>query len=108
MMIRAMVIIHAEHVPSARALLEVAPFNQSPEQAEATFVPAGSPSGAAPATHWWLSAQMGPELWAACAQLAGALPWAECWQYDLAQEPGFPQEKLAALGLQPLTPETLP
>lgn len=99
-MTRGLVIILAEHVASARALLELPPFAQTPEQAAETFVPAGSPTGTAPATHYWLSSQMSAQAWAGCQQLCTSLPWAECHAYD---DPGFPAAKLAELGLQPLT-----
>lgn len=105
---RALVIILAEHLPSARALLELPPFSQTPEQALETFVPAGSPTGADPATHYWLSAELSPAAWAGCQQLCASLPWAECHAYDGVNDPGFPASKLAELGLQPLAPVPLP
>lgn len=105
---RALVIILAEHLASARALLELPPFSQTPEQALETFVPAGSPTGATPATHYWLSSEMSPAAWAGCQQLCQSLPWAECTAYDAATDPGFPAAKLAEMGLQPLIPTPLP
>lgn len=107
-MTRGLVIILAEHVASARALLELPPFAQTPEQAAETFVPAGSPTGTAPATHYWLSSQMSDQAWAGCQQLCTSLPWAECHAYDGVNDPGFPASKLAELGLQPLAPVPLP
>ncbi len=107
---RALVITLAEHLASARALLEMPPFSQTPEQAMETLVPAGSPTGAAPATHYWLSSEMSPDAWAGCQQLCASpsIPWAECHSYDAATNPGFPAAKLAELGLQPLIPMPLP
>lgn len=103
-MSRVLVIIAAEHVASARALLEVAPFNQTPEQAAGTFVAAGSATGEVPATHWWLSAEVSETSLAACRGLCEQLPWAECHEYDLRTEPGRPLGVLADLGLQPMRP----
>lgn len=107
-MTRALVIILAEHVASACALLELPPFSQTPEQALETFVPAGSATGATPASHYWLSSEMSPDAWAGCQQLCQSLPWAECHEYDAATKPDFPAIKRAQMGLQPLTPNPLP
>lgn len=104
---RILVIIEAGHVESARALLQVPPFEQTAEQAETTFVPAGSPTGQRPATHFWCSSDMTPESWAACQHLCAQIAWAQCFEYDLAIEPDFPAKQLALLGLNPLT-STLP
>lgn len=104
---RILVIIEAGHVESARALLQVPPFEQTAEQAETTFVPAGSPTGQRPATHFWCSSDMTPESWAACQQLCSGLPWAECFEYDAATAPGLPAQKLAELGLQSIHPNAV-
>jgi len=100
---RALVIILAEHVPSARALLELPPFSQTPEQAANTFVPAGSPTGNPPATHFWLSSQMSQEAWDDCQTLCAALPWAQRHAYNEETDPEFPSAKITELGLHPIT-----
>jgi hypothetical protein len=100
-MTRILVIIDAEHLPSARALLEMEPFLQTPEQAAASFVRADQGG-----TRYWLSAQVSDTALAACQQLAAALPWAECHEYDLDTQPGFPAEWLTQNHLQPYTPDT--
>jgi len=99
-MTRILVIIHAEHVPSARALLEMEPFNHTPEQAANSFVRADQGN-----TRYWLSGQVSDVALAACQQLASALPWAECHQYDLDTQPDFPILKLAEMGLRPFEPD---
>jgi hypothetical protein len=104
-MTRALLIITTDHLPSARALAEAAPFSLPPEEAERLFVPAGSADGQPPASHYWASGVFTPEQTAALTQLSTALPWAEMHVYDLATEPQKPLEILAALGLQPLTPD---
>lgn len=79
-------------------MLQLPPFEQSPEQASESFVPMGSPTAHEPATHYWLSAQLSPEAWSAAQAACEALPWASCFDYD---DPGFPALKRAELGLQP-------
>ena len=98
-MTRILVIIAADHLPSARALLEMEPFLQTAEQAATSFVRADQGG-----TRWWLSAQVSDEALAACQQLADALPWAECHEYDLDTQTGFPAAWLAQNGLEPYTP----
>jgi len=92
-MIRALVIIEAEHLATARGMLTQSPFDQTAEQAAESFVPMGSPTGHEPATHYWLSAQFRPEAWTA------AQAWASCFDYTA---PAFPALKRAEMGLQPL------
>jgi hypothetical protein len=105
---RVLVIIESTSLAEARELLKLPPFSQTAEQAAECFVPAGSATGDAPATHHWLSAEMSPDAWAACQQLCAGRPWAECHAYDFQAAPDFPRTKLSALGLQPLTPTPLP
>lgn len=99
---RALVIIEAAHLADARNLLLQPPFSHTAEEAADTFVPAGSASGAGPASHWWLSAALRDESWTDCEQMCGALGWAQCFAYDLAAAPGFPEAKLNEMGLKPL------
>lgn len=105
-MTRGLLIITADHLPSARALAEAAPFSLPPEQAAQLFVPAGSADGTAPASHYWASGLFTDEQWAALRQLEAALPWAQTHEYDLSTDPGFPLAMLVTLGLQPITPLT--
>lgn len=101
-MTRILVIIAADHLSSARALLEQPPFSQTPEQAAQTFVRADQDG-----TRYWLSAQVSEGTHAACQQLCTALPWAECLEYDLDTQPDFPHQWLAQHNLQPYAP-TIP
>jgi hypothetical protein len=105
-MTRGLLIITADHLPSARALAESPPFSLPPEQAAQLFVPAGSADGAAPASHYWASGLFTDDQWAALQQLETALAWAQTHEYDLATQPSFPWSLLTSLGLQPLTPQT--
>ena len=98
-MICALVIIEAAHLATARGMLQMSPFDQSPEAAAQSFVPMGSPTGHEPATHYWLSAMFRPEAWTAAQTACDALPWASCFEYS---EPSFPALKRAGMGLQPL------
>lgn len=98
-MIRALVIIETAHLAEAWSMLQMSPFEQTPEQAAESFVPMGSPTGNEPATHYWLSAQFSPGAFAAAQQACEALPWASCFDYT---DPAFPAQKRAELGLQPL------
>lgn len=104
-MTRALLIITAEHLASARALAQAYPFNLSESQAAEMFVPAGSPTGDAPATHYWVSGLFEAAYWASIQSLAALLPWAECHMYDMDSEPDFPQTRLAAMHLQPMKGE---
>lgn len=97
--------IAAEHLESARAILTAPPFSHTVEVAAQMFVPAGSPTGAAPATHYWLSAAVGDAVYAGLQHLVTETPisgWCQVWQYDDVEAPDFPQQQLAALGLQHL------
>jgi len=107
-MIRALLIITAEHLASARALATVPPFSLSEAEAQQMFVPAGSPTGDAPATHFWASGAFDAATWQALQDLAAALPWAEAHQYDLETQPAYPYNLLATLGLQPMKPPPMP
>lgn len=106
-MTRALLIIQAEHVPFARALATATPFSLTEEEAANLFVPAGSPTGHAPATHYWVAGLFTPIYWNAIQGLAMQLPWADCHAYDLDTQPDFPDTQLAALGLKRLNSESL-
>ena len=100
-MTRILVITEKAHLAEARALLQRPPFGLSADEAATTFVRADAGD-----TRYWLSAAVSDEARAACQQLATALPWAECHEYDLDTQAGFPAEWLAQHGLQPYTPAT--
>lgn len=104
-MTRALLIILTDHVDSARALAQSPPFNLTEAQAAELFVPAGSPTGDAPATHYWAAGVFTDAHWDAIQSLAGLLPWADCHIYDINTQPDFPFTQLATLGLQPLKGE---
>lgn len=101
-MTRALLIIQADHVDSARALATASPFSLTAEEAELLFVPTASPTGALPATHWCLSGDFSETHWNAIQGLAMLLPWADCHAYDLLTQPNFMRERLAALNLLPV------
>jgi len=101
-MTRAVVIILQEHLASAQALATASPFLLTEAQAAALFVPAGSPTGDAPATHYWIAGLFDPIQWNAIQGLAMLLPWANCRAYDMETDPAFPSTQLASLGLQPM------
>ena len=97
----AIVIVEADHVASARALAE-GEFGLSAEVADKEFVPAASPTGNLPATHWWLATKFSDEGFAKLKQLDAVTGWAHAEAYDLDNDPLRPWAVLAELGLQPL------
>lgn len=101
-MTRGLLIITSSHVASARAMATVSPFGLDETDAEQFFVPAGSPSGQLPATHFWASGIFTTEQWSAIQQLAASLPWAEAHEYDQDTNGQFPWSRLAALNLKPI------
>lgn len=101
-MTRAVVIILQEHLEGAQALATASPFLLPEEQAAELFVPAGSPTGNAPATHYWIAGLFDSTQWNALQGLAMLLPWADCNAYDMETDPAFPFTQLASLGLQPM------
>jgi len=101
-MTRAVILIKTEHLLSARALAQAAPFSLSEDEANHLFVPAGSPTGNAPATYYWIAGLFTPENLNAIQGLAMLLPWADCCVYDIDTDPSFPYAKLTELGLLPM------
>lgn len=101
----AVVIIAADHLESARALAE-GEFGLPANVAAQEFVPAGSPTGALPATHWWLATRFTDESYAKLLQLEASASWANVEAYDLDTEPLKPWEILGQMGLQPLQQHT--
>jgi len=73
--------------------------------AHSAFVAAGSPTGAAPATHWWLAGVFSDEDVLKVAGLAAGFPTAHVESYDAVQQPARPWEVLAEMELKPLTVE---
>lgn len=97
----AVVTIQAAHLESARALAE-GEFGLPANVAAQEFVPAGSPTGALPATHWWLATRFTDESYAKLLQLEASVSWANVEAYDLDTEPLKPWEMLSEMGLLPL------
>jgi len=102
---RAIVIVEAAYLAAARSLLQQEPFNQTPEEAAETFVPMGSPTGNAPATYYWLSAELSDAALAACQQLCTALSWATCHSYNAEANPQTPSDIRTNMSLQPIKPQ---
>lgn len=99
---RVIVIIASGHLIEARSLLQQDPFNQTLDQAESTFVPAGSETGDIPPTHHWCSTQMTDESWQVCQQLCEQVAWAACYKYDPYNEAEFPGNVLTSYNLKPI------
>lgn len=99
-MTRLLIIIPADEVSAARAATAVV-FG---EHALTEFVPAGSPTGGLPATHWWLAGVFTESQTDAVDGLKGAFPLAHVESYDAISHPSRPLELLAEMGLQRLTP----
>jgi len=68
------------------------------------LVMALSPNGQAPATHGWCAVQLSPEKEQEVANLLAAnpdkAPSIDWTKYDLATQPGFPQQRLVQRGLK--------
>ena len=105
-MVRALLTIMPEHLASARALAEVAPFNLSAEDSAKLFVPAGHLPGSEAVALYWAAGLFTEEQAVALQQLAASLPWANYFEYALKTQPDFPRQKLAELGMEPFTPMT--
>ncbi|OYW74628.1 MAG: hypothetical protein B7Z37_16900 [Verrucomicrobia bacterium 12-59-8] len=97
-MTRLLIIIPADILRAART----AAAGVLGDSALAEFVPAGSPTGEMPATHWWLAGVFTVEEVARVQMLQPDFPDAVILSYDLAQEAGKPLEILTGMGLQPL------
>jgi hypothetical protein len=98
----AVVIIAADRLESARALAE-GEFGLPTDVAAQEFVPAGSPTGSLPATHYWLATKFTDESFAKLKQLEALVGWARTEAYNLDTEPLKPWAVLAEMDLQPLT-----
>ena len=97
-MTRLLIIIPAEKLASVRA----AAGGVYGDVGQTAFVPAGSASGDAPATHWWLSGMFTAAELALLPALQVAFPEARIESYDLMDQPARPAELLVELGIQPL------
>ena len=104
-MTRALLFIEAAHVTEARAMAQQPPFLLSADSLGLLFVPAGSPTGQVPATHYWASGLFTDEQYTTLVSLAAALPWAECLAYDADNDATRPWIKLQELGLVPILEE---
>ena len=98
-MTRLLIILPADEVSAARA----AAAGMFGEHALPEFVPAGSPTGGLPATHWWLAGVFTESQADAVDGLKGAFPLAHVESYDLMVNPGRTAALLEELGLKPLT-----
>lgn len=100
-MTRLLIIIPVEILDAVRAAAAQA-FG---DVAKAAFVPAGSPTGDEPATHWWLSGVFSAEEQALLPDLQAAFPAAHVESYDMKAEAGRPWALLGEMGMKPLTVE---
>lgn len=100
-MTQGLIIVKAAHVEEARTLAQQPPFLVTPEDAAAFLVPANPVySGmqmVTPATLYWASGSFEDPFWAGITQAASALDWVGAWEYDLDNDPTFPQTKLAEI-----------
>ena len=100
-MIRGLIIIKAEHVEEARTLAQQPPFSATQKDVAAFLVPANLVySGMTiptPATLYWASGEFDPVFWSSIVQTAAALDWGGAWEYDINNDPNFPQNKLAEI-----------
>lgn len=67
------------------------------------FVPAGSPTGDAPATHWWQSGRFTDEEVGQITARYVSFPSARVEPYSLMNDRARPWEVLAEMELKPLT-----
>jgi len=72
------------------------------------FVPAGSPTGEAPATHYWLAGPFNAGDAAKVTALQTSFPTAHVESYDFATAPGRPFALLAEMGLKTMKPKESP
>ncbi len=100
-MTRLLIIVQAENL----AAIRVAAGAFFGELAATAFVPAGSATGEAPATHWWLSGVFVNEDVEKITTLQTSFPTALVEYYDLATHPGRPWTLLAQCGLKPMSLE---
>lgn len=102
-MIRGLIIVKAAHVEEARTLAQQPPFSATPEAGAAFLAPANNVYAedgmtiTTPATLYWASGEFDPAFWAGIVQAATALSWGGAWEYDIDNEPAFPQTKLAEI-----------
>jgi hypothetical protein len=102
-MIRGLIIVKAAHVEEARTLAQQPPFPATPESAADFLVPANpvyAEDGmtiTAPATLYWASGEFDPAFWADILQAAITFDWGGAWEYDIDNDPSFPQTKLAEI-----------
>jgi hypothetical protein len=102
-MTRGFIIVKAAHVEEARTLAQQPPFSATPESAAAFLVPANNVYAedgltiTTPATLYWASGEFEDAFWTGIVQAADALDWGGAWEYDIDNDPTFPQAKLAEL-----------
>ena len=107
-MIRGIIIVKAAHVEEARTLAQQPPFSTTPESAAAFLVSANNVYAedgltiTTPATLYWASGEFEDAFWTGIVQAAAALDWGGAWEYDIDNDPTFPQAKLAEITGAPL------
>lgn len=101
-MTRLLIIIPASILDAVRAAA-VAAFGDA---AKTEFVPAGSPTGAKPATYYWLAGPFNDADYGIVQGLATQFPTAHVESYDYDASPGRPAALLASMGLKPIQPPT--
>jgi hypothetical protein len=89
-MTRLLIIIPAEILDAVRAA------------GGGTFVAAGSPTGDAPATHWWQSGRMTDDEVTQFTALYAGFPTAKLEAYSLMRQAGRPWGLLGEMGLMPM------
>lgn len=103
-MTRLLILIPADILDAVREAAAAA-FG---EVAHSAFVAAGSATGDAPATHWWLAGMFSDEELVKLPALQAAFPAARVESYTLATQPGRPWEVLAEMGLMPIKQDISP
>lgn len=95
-MTRLLIIIPADILDAVREAASI----EFGAEANSEFVPAGSPTGAEPATHYWLAGLFTDEHLALVNNLLLTFPTAYTESYDLSSNPTRPSEVLAAKKLK--------
>lgn len=103
-MIRLLIIIPTDILEAVRAAAVTA-FG---DMAHGEFVPAGSPDGTTPATHYWLAGVFTDEEQQIVTQMQTNFPTAHVESYDLSTNPGRPMALLAEMELKPIQPQGMP
>lgn len=103
-MTRLIIVIPADEVEAVRTAAQ----GVFGDVALTEFVPAGSSTGDAPATHYWLAGPFNAFDAAKVADLQTSFPTAHVESYDFATAPGRPFALLAEMGLKTMKPKEAP